>query len=101
MFGMAGMNMPMHAVRTQIASALDMIVQVSRMRDGIRRVTHVTEVVGIEGETITMQDLFTFEYESEDRDGILTGTFKSSGLRPAFSEKAAYYGLERPLVEAI
>ena len=101
MFGMAGMNMPMHAVRTQIASALDMIVQVSRMRDGIRRVTHVTEVVGIEGETITMQDLFTFEYEGEDRDGILTGTFKSSGLRPAFSEKAAYYGLERPLVEAI
>lgn len=101
MFGMAGMNMPISAVRTQIASALDLIVQVSRMRDGIRRVTHVTEVVGIEGDTITTQDLFTYEYESEDRDGILVGTFKPSGLRPAFAEKAAYFGLDRPLLEAI
>lgn len=101
MFGMAGMNMPIGAVRTQIASALDMIVQVSRMRDGIRRITHVTEVVGIEGETITTQDLFTFDFEEEGRDGILIGTFRPSGLRPQFAEKAAYFGLDKPLLEAI
>ncbi len=101
MFGMAGMNMPIGAVRTQIASALDLIVQISRMRDGIRRVTHVSEVVGIEGETITTQDLFTFDYEGEDRDGTLMGNFRSSGLRPQFAEKAAYFGLDRPLIEAV
>lgn len=101
MFGMAGMNMPIHAVRTQIASALDLIVQISRMRDGIRRVTHVTEVIGIEGETITTQDLFTYEYEGEDRDGKLLGSFRSTGLRPRFTEKAAYFGLDRALIEAI
>lgn len=101
MFGMAGMNMPIGAVRTQIASALDMIVQVSRMRDGVRRITHVTEVVGIEGETITTQDLFTFDFEEEGRDGILIGNFRPSGLRPQFAEKAAYFGLDKPLIEAM
>jgi pilus assembly protein CpaF len=101
MFGMAGMNMPIGAVRTQIASALDMTVQVSRMRNGIRRITHVTEVVGIVGETITTQDLFTFDFEEEGRDGILIGTFRPSGLRPQFAEKAAYFGLDKPLLEAI
>ena len=101
MIGMAGINLPAKAVRTQIASALDMIVQVSRMRDGVRRVTNVTEVVGMEGDIITTQDLFTFEFEGEDHDGNLFGTFKSSGLRPAFTPKASYFGLERPLLEAI
>ncbi len=101
MFGMAGMNMPLGAVRTQIASAIDLIVQVSRMRDGMRRITHVAEVVGIEGEIITTQDLFTYEFEGEDRDGMLLGSFRSSGLRPQFAEKAAYFGLDRPLIEAV
>jgi len=101
MFGMAGMNMPLGAVRTQIASAIDLIVQVSRMRDGMRRITHVSEVVGIEGEIITTQDLFTYEFEGEDRDGMLLGNFRSSGLRPQFAEKAAYFGLDRPLIEAV
>ena len=101
MFGMAGMNMPIGAVRTQISSAIDLIVQVSRMRDGMRRITHVAEVVGIEGDIITTQDLFTYEFEGEDRDGRLLGSFRSSGLRPQFAEKAAYYGLDRPLIEAI
>ena len=101
MFGMAGMNMPLGAVRTQIASAIDLIVQVSRMRDGVRRITHVAEVVGIEGEIITTQDLFTYEFEGEDRDGMLLGSFRSSGLRPQITEKAAYFGLDRPLIEAV
>ncbi len=101
MFGMSGMNMPIQAVRTQIASALDLIIQISRMRDGVRRITHVTEVVGIEGDTITMQDLFTYEYEGEDRNGKLLGTFRSTGLRPHFTEKAAHFSLDRQLNEVI
>ena len=101
MFGLAGINLPAKAVRTQIAAAIDLIVQVSRMRDGIRRITHVTEVVGMEGDVITTQDLFTFEYEGEDNDGKLRGTFKSSGLRPHFTPKAAYFGLDRLLMEAM
>ena len=101
MIGMAGINLPAKAVRTQIASALDMIVQVSRMRDGARRITHVEEVVGMEGDIITTQTLFTFEFEGEDTSGQIQGRFKSSGLRPHFAPKAAYYGLDRPLLEAM
>ncbi|MEM7172445.1 MAG: CpaF family protein [Pseudomonadota bacterium] len=101
MIGMAGINLPAKAVRTQISSALDLIVQVSRMRDGMRRVTHVEEVVGMEGDIITTQVLFTYEFEGEGSDGMLQGNFKSSGLRPHFSPKAAYFGLERPLTEAM
>jgi pilus assembly protein CpaF len=101
MVGMAGINLPAKAVRTQIAAALDLIVQVSRMRDGMRRITHVTEVIGMEGDVITTQDLFVYEFEGEDTDGKLRGTFKSSGLRPNFTPKAAYFGLDRLLVEAM
>jgi pilus assembly protein CpaF len=101
MVGMAGINLPAKAVRTQIAAALDLIVQVSRMRDGMRRITHVTEVIGMEGDVITTQDLFVYEFEGEDADGKLRGTFKSSGLRPNFTPKAAYFGLDRLLVEAM
>ena len=101
MFGMSGINLPAQAVRTQIASALDLIVQVSRQRDGMRRVTHVEEVVGMEGEIITTQTLFTFEFEGEDEDGNIKGHFKPSGLRPHFAPKAAYFGLERNLLEAM
>jgi pilus assembly protein CpaF len=101
MIGLAGINLPAKAVRTQIASALDMIVQVSRMRDGMRRVTHIMEVVGTEGDVITTQELFTFEFEGEGTDGMLHGHFKSSGLRPHFASKAEYFGLDRALLEAV
>src|SRR5690606_38324927 len=101
MIGMAGINLPAKAVRTQIAAAIDMIVQVSRMRDGPRRITHIMEVVGMEGDVITTQELFSYEYEGEDTDGRLRGTFKSSGLRPHFTPKAAYFGLDRALLEAV
>src|SRR3546814_7334703 len=90
MVGMAGINLPAKAVRTQIAAAVDLIVQVSRMRDGMRRITYVTEVIGMEGDVITTQDLFTYEYEGEEWDGKLRGSFPSSGLRPNFTPKAAY-----------
>ena len=101
MFGMAGVNLPSKAVRTQIAAAVNMIVQISRMRDGIRRVTHVTEIVGMEGDVITTQDLFTYQYQGEAADGILRGEFVAGGIRPHFLARAEYYGLGRALLEAV
>ena len=101
MVAMAGVKLPNEAVRAQIAGAVDMIVQVSRMRDGKRRITHITEVVGMEGEVVTTQDLFTFQFEGEDKDGNLYGSFNSTGLRPAFSDRAKYFGLDKTLMEAM
>ncbi|HEV2545873.1 MAG TPA: ATPase, T2SS/T4P/T4SS family [Stellaceae bacterium] len=101
MVGMSSASLPQKAVRQQIAAAVHMILQVSRMRDGMRRVVSVTEVVGMEGEIITTQDLFTYQYEGEGPDGKLKGTFASSGLRPHFTSRAEYYGLDRALMEAI
>ncbi|MEM7223249.1 MAG: CpaF family protein [Pseudomonadota bacterium] len=101
MVGLAGINLPSKAVRTQIAAALDMIIQVSRMRDGQRRVTHISEIVGMEGDIITTQDLFTFQFEGEADDGSVKGSFKPSGLRPNFTPQAAYFGLDKRLLEAM
>ncbi|MEO0411596.1 MAG: CpaF family protein [Pseudomonadota bacterium] len=101
MVNMAGMHLPSKAIRTQIADAVNMIVQVARMRDGKRRVCYVTEVVGMEGEVITTQDLFTYKFTGEDADGNLTGEFISTGVRPAFYERAEYFGLGRSLMEAM
>ncbi len=101
MIGLAGINLPSKAVRTQIAAAIDVIVQVSRMRDGMRRITHIMEIVGMEGDVITTQDLYTYEFEGENEDGKLRGTFKSAGLRPHFLPKAAYFGLDRALLETV
>ncbi len=101
MVAMAGTKLPNEAVRSQIAGAIHMIVQIARMRDGVRRITYVTEIVGMEGEVVTTQDLFTYEYESEDADGRLVGTYKPTGLRPNFLQRAQYYGLDRALMDAI
>ena len=101
MIGMAGINLPSKAVRTQIASAVHMICQVNRMRDGTRRVTSITEVVGMEGDVITTQDLFNFQFQGEATDGKLVGSFKSGGVRPAFLPRAEYYGLDKTLLEVI
>ena len=94
-------SLPPKAIRTQIAGSLQLIVQISRMRDGVRRVTHVTEVMGMEGDVIITQDLFTYEFKGEAADGSLSGVFKSSGLRPYFLPRAAYYGLDKVLMEAM
>jgi pilus assembly protein CpaF len=99
--GMAGIQLPAKAVRQQIAAAVHLILQISRMRDGVRRVTSVTEIVGMEGDVITTQDLFTYQYEGELPDGRLKGNFNSSGLRPHFITRAEYYGLDQALVEAM
>ncbi|MGD9615971.1 MAG: CpaF family protein [Alphaproteobacteria bacterium] len=101
MIGMTGISLPSKAMRTQIASAVHLICQVNRMRDGQRRVTQITEVVGMEGDIITTQDLFTYQYEGETAEGRLRGTFQSSGIRPAFLPRAQYYGLDRALLEAV
>lgn len=101
MVAMTGVKLPHEAVRSQIAGAVNMVVQIARMRDGVRRVTHITEIVGMEGEVITTQDLFTFEFEGEDQTGRLVGRFKGSGLRPHFTPKAEYFGLDRALLDAV
>ena len=101
MIGMAGINPPSRATRAQIASAVNLICHVNRMRDGMRRVTHITELVGMEGDIITTQDLFTFQFQGEGADGKLRGTFQPSGIRPAFLPQAAYFGLDRALLEVM
>ncbi|WP_294179707.1 CpaF family protein [uncultured Schumannella sp.] len=84
---MAGMDLPLRAVREQIASSLDLIVQIARMKDGQRRVTHVTEVQGMEGEVITLQDAFLFDYDAGiDDDGKFLGHAVATGIRPRFVE---------------
>ena len=99
--GMAGVQLPAKAVRQQIAAAVHLILQISRMRDGVRRVNTVTEIVGMEGDVITTQDLFNYQFEGELPDGRLKGSFVSSGLRPHFITRAEYYGLQDALVEAM
>jgi len=101
MIGMADLKLPQKAVREQIAGAVDLVVQVSRMRDGGRRCAAITEIVGMEGDIITTQDLFVYEFTGEDADGLLTGRFKSTGVRPYFMEKASYFGLDKALMEAL
>ena len=101
MVAMAGVKLPNEAVRSQIAGAVNMVVQIARMRDGVRRITQISEVIGMEGEVVTMQDLFNFKYEGEDADGKLFGNFEPSGLRPHFLQRAQYFGLDRALMEAV
>ncbi|MCS6879452.1 MAG: CpaF family protein [Geminicoccaceae bacterium] len=98
---MATSSLPTRAIRQQIVGAVNLIIQVARMRDGIRRVTHVTELVGMEGEVVTTQDLFTYEYQGEGRDGTLIGIFKAHPVRPHFLKRAAYFGLDRALMAAM
>ncbi|HEX2738367.1 MAG TPA: CpaF family protein [Acidimicrobiia bacterium] len=91
---MAGMELPMRAIREQMASALDMVVHISRLRDGTRRVTHVSEIMGMEGEVVVMQDLYLFDYGMGiDEDGKFLGHLKSTGIRPTFAEKLSDQGI--------
>jgi pilus assembly protein CpaF len=94
---MAGFDLPVRAIREQIASAVDLIVHVARLKDGTRRVTHVTEVEGMEGEIITLQDLFLFDYGmGVDDDGRYNGRLKATGIRPTFSEELENQGIRLP-----
>jgi pilus assembly protein CpaF len=91
---MAGVDLPMRAIREQVASALDLIVHQTRFKDGTRRITHVTEVVGMEGDTITLQDIFKFDHGMGfDENGRSLGSLKSTGLRPKFLNQLAEHGV--------
>ncbi|MCW2787448.1 MAG: putative conjugal transfer protein [Marmoricola sp.] len=92
---MAGMDLPMRAIREQVSSAVDLIVHQARLKDGTRRITHVTEVERMEGEVITLQDIFVFDNTAGfDADGRSMGSLKATGLRPKFLEKMAFANVE-------
>jgi pilus assembly protein CpaF len=94
---MAGMDLPVRAIREQMASAIDLIVHQSRLKDGTRRITHVTEVAGMEGEIITLQDIFVFDYGmGMDEHGRYLGQLKPTGIRPRFLDKLSDYGVYVP-----
>ncbi len=101
MIAMGGFNLPAKTVREQISSAVHVIVQAARLRDGSRKITHITEVVGMEGDVVTLQDLYTYEIRGEDENGKLIGEHKPTGLRPTFWDRAKYFGREQDLVEAL
>jgi pilus assembly protein CpaF len=91
---MAGMDLPLRAIREQVASAVDLIVQLTRMRDGSRRVTHVTEVQGMEGDIVTLQDAFVFDYSAGiDANGRFLGKPISTGVRPRFTDRFDELGI--------
>jgi pilus assembly protein CpaF len=94
---MAGMDLGIRAIRDQMASALQLIVHQARMKDGVRRITHITEVVGMEGDIITLQDLFLFDYNAGiDEEGKFRGGLRPTGLRPRFVEHLADLGVKIP-----
>jgi pilus assembly protein CpaF len=94
-------NLPLRAIRSQIVAALDIIVQVERMRDGQRRIVQISEVIGLEGDVITTNDIAAFEYEHEDVHGRISGTYRSANAIPKFKTRLAYFGLDRAWAEAM
>ena len=97
---MGDIKIPKEAISRQIADSVDMIVQVKRLRDGSRRVTNITEVIGMEGPVIVTQELFKFEYLDESSDGKIVGEYRSMGLRPYTLEKARQFGFDQAYLEA-
>jgi pilus assembly protein CpaF len=99
---MGGFSLPSRTVKEMIATSIDVIIQVSRLRDGSRRITHVTEVVGMEGDVITTQDLLLYDIAGEDASGRIVGSHRSTGIgRPRFWERARYFGEEQRLAAAL
>lgn len=101
LIGMSGITLPIGALRQQIASSLHLIVQIQRMRDGVRRVTSITEVCGTEGDVITTQELFSFVPGQMGPDGKLRGTYRASHIRPMFRSQVEYFGLLKEMEEAL
>jgi len=93
---MANLNLPEKAVRKQIASAITLVVQVARFSDGTRRLTHITEITGMEDDVVSMQDVFVFEKQGVSSDGRTIGTFTATGIRPKFAEKLKASGIVLP-----
>jgi pilus assembly protein CpaF len=93
---MAGMDLPVRAIREQIASAVHMIIQQSRLKDGSRKITYLTEIQGMEGEKVVLQDIFRFEQSGTDEKGKIIGRLKSTGIRPKFASKFEEFGIHLP-----
>ncbi|MBL1241543.1 MAG: CpaF family protein [OCS116 cluster bacterium] len=97
-----GYSLPSITIKEMIAGAIDIIVQASRLRDGSRRITHITEVIGMEGDVVVLQDLFTYNFDGEDANGNIIGRHESTGIvKPHFWEKARYYNEHEKLAEAL
>jgi pilus assembly protein CpaF len=102
MITMGGFSLPARTIREMMMSSIDVIIQAARLRDGSRRITHITEVVGLEGEVITTQDLYVYDVLGEDAQGRLIGRHRSTGIgRPRFWERARYYNEESRLAAAL
>jgi pilus assembly protein CpaF len=96
MVSMANLNLPEKAMRQQIASALQVVIQIARLSDGRRRIVSISEIVGMEGDVITMQEIFMFERQGVDKEGEVVGQFKATGIRPRFTERLRTAGIELP-----
>jgi pilus assembly protein CpaF len=99
---MGGYNLPAKTIREMIVSSVDVIIQAQRMRDGTRKITQVSEVIGLEGDVVTLQDLFIYDVFGEDQSGRISGRHRTTGIaRPYFWEKARYFGEEKRLSEVL
>ena len=102
MITMGGYSLPSRTIREMIVSSVDVVVQAARLRDGTRKITHITEVIGMEGDVIVTQDLFVYELDGEDASGNLIGHHRSTGIgRPKFWDRARYYGESERLAAAL
>jgi pilus assembly protein CpaF len=102
MITMGGYSLPSRTLREMITSSVDVVIQAARLRDGSRRITHVTEVLGMEGDVIITQDLFIYDIVGEDNNGRIIGRHRSTGIgRPAFWDRARYYGEDARLAAAL
>jgi pilus assembly protein CpaF len=98
MIQMTGMRLSDRAMRQQIASAVNLVIQVARLTDGTRRITSISEITGMEGDTVSMQDIFLFERTGMDANGKVIGRFRSTGIRPRFAERLRAYGMQLPAI---
>jgi len=102
MITMGGYALPSRTIREMIVSSVDVVIQVARLRDGTRRITHISEVIGLQGDVITMQEIFVYDIQGEDETGRLIGRHRSTGIaRPAFWERARYFNEEKNLATAL
>jgi pilus assembly protein CpaF len=101
MVQMGNMGLPSRSIRQQFVGAVDLVVQVERHRDGKRRVTQVTDVCGLEGETVILNDVFSYVIEGESQGGGLIGHYKVSRSKPSFHQRLSYFGLDRAWSSAL
>jgi pilus assembly protein CpaF len=101
MVQMATVNLPARAIRTQIAAAVDLIIQIERMRDGVRRVSQIADICGMEGDVITINEVASFQFEQENPDGRIVGHYHTAGARPSFATRLTHFGLENAWMDAL